>query len=213
MEGFDIHTGSQRSLFPVSSALDRNWEEINDIQRGAAYYIVVLCTFTISIPGTMRKEVCQATFHEESLKLTPDWHRCISHWRTQSEWLAKGRQMFTHKVLLISLVILIPCVACSRLILSLRGLYYSQMVVGPTTLGTQTKGEYKPSIRVALPSTPSSGAATSLDTSHFVIHTEENDGVHGRSEEADVGLESRAQGRRRDSTVHRRLTTGKWAAA
>ena len=70
MEGFDSHTGSQRSLFPVSSALrPRPGEEIDDIQRGAAYYIVVLCTFTISIPGTMRKEVCQATFPEASLKL------------------------------------------------------------------------------------------------------------------------------------------------
>ena len=86
MEGFDSHAGSQRSLFPVSLALKPHpREETNDTRRGAAYYIVVLCTFTISIPGTMRKEVCQATFHEESLKLIRDWHRCISHWRTQSE--------------------------------------------------------------------------------------------------------------------------------
>lgn len=66
------------------------------------------------------------------------------------------------------------------------------MVVGPTTLGTQTKGEYKPSIRIGLPST-SSGAATSLDMSTLATHAEGNDGVRGRSGETDIGLESRAQ--------------------
>ena len=99
----------------------------------------------------------------------------------------------SHRV--VSLVILIPCVACSRLILSLRGLYYSQMVVGPTTLGTQTKGEYKPSIRVGLPST-SSGEATSLDTSMLAAHAEENERIHGRSREVDIDLETPTQGRR-----------------
>ena len=72
------------------------------------------------------------------------------------------------------------------------------MVVGPTTLGTQTKGEYEPSIRVGLPSTPSSGATTSVDTSLLVIHAKENDGVRGRLGEADIGLENRAQERWRD---------------
>ena len=66
--------------------------------------------------------------------------------------------------------------------LSLRGLYYSQMVVGPTTLDMQTKGEYKPSIRVGLPST-SHGAATSLGTSTLATRAEENDRVRGGSAE------------------------------
>ena len=101
-----------------------------------------------------------------------------------------------HSQRAVSLVILIPCVACSRLILSLRGLYYSQMVVGPTTLGTQTKGEYKPSIRVGLPSTSSSGEATSLETSTLAARAEENERIHGKSREVDVGLENPAQERR-----------------
>jgi len=102
--------------------------------------------------------------------------------------------MLTHRNI-VSLAILIPCIACSRLILSLRGLYYSQMVVGPTTLGTQTQGEYKPSIGLGLPSTSSSGAATSLDTSALAVHAEKNERIHGRSTEVDVGLESPAQER------------------
>jgi hypothetical protein len=74
------------------------------------------------------------------------------------------------------------------------------MVVGPTTLGTQTKGEYRQSIRVGLPSTSSSGAATSLDTSMLAAHAEDNDRICGRLGEADIGLECPTQ-ERRDSKV------------
>ena len=70
--------------------------------------------------------------------------------------------------LFISLVILISCIACNRLVLSLRGLYYSRAVGGSTTPGTLTRGQA--TIHVY---PPSSGVVTLPDTSTFAAHDEE----------------------------------------
>ena len=75
--------------------------------------------------------------------------------------------MLTHE-LLVSLVILISCIACNRLILSLRGLYYSRAVGGPTTEGTLTRGQTTVHVYP-----PSSGVVTLPDTSAFAAHDEE----------------------------------------
>lgn len=72
--------------------------------------------------------------------------------------------MLTHE-LSVSLVILICCVACNRLILSLRGLYYSQ-AVGAS--GMQTSG--RATIQVY---PPSSDGVTSLDRSTCATSDEE----------------------------------------
>jgi hypothetical protein len=69
----------------------------------------------------------------------------------------------THE-LLVSLVILISCIACNRLILSLRGLYYSRVEGVSTTSGMLTQGH---SIQV---SPPSIGVVISSDTTTFVAH-------------------------------------------
>ena len=72
VEGFDDHTHSQCTLYPVSRvpSLHRICTQyINDTYRGAIYYVVVLCTFAISIPATMHEEVRQSILHQEILKL------------------------------------------------------------------------------------------------------------------------------------------------
>ena len=74
------------------------------------------------------------------------------------------------------MVVLIPCIACSRLILSLRGLYYSQMVVGPTVSGTPTA-----EVRIAKPLPHrSSGSATPLGTLVLAARVDEKNWIDGR---------------------------------
>jgi len=74
--------------------------------------------------------------------------------------------MLTHE-LPVSLVILISCIACNRLILSLRGLYYSGVAGVSTTSETLTQGDstqlYPPSGEVI----------TSLDTTAFAVYDKE----------------------------------------
>ena len=75
--------------------------------------------------------------------------------------------MLTHE-LFVSLVILICCVACNRLILSLRGLYYSQAVGASIASGMRTSG--RATIQVY---PPSSDGVTSLDRSTCATSDEE----------------------------------------
>jgi hypothetical protein len=71
--------------------------------------------------------------------------------------------------------------------LSLRGLYDRQTVVGSTALGTLTKEHSAPYIS-------SSGVATSLDTPILVAHDkEEDDGICGGSGDPSIRLENLAQ--------------------
>ena len=167
--------------------------------RGALYYLVILCTFTISIPATMHKGVSRSTFHRKNTKLIHDWHRCMSHSQTRGEWRAK----VCHNAdlcPLVSLIILISCIACNRLILSLRGLYYNQMALGPANSGTQqTEGEYRGTIQIPMPSSTFSGAATSLGVSMLAAHDEENVRTYGGSGDPGIILENLAQGQQ-DST-------------
>jgi len=81
---------------------------------------------------------------------------------------------------------LISCIACNRLILSLRGLHDSQAVVELTILGTSTK-------ELSVPYIPSSAVATSLDTPMLAAHDEENDRISGGSGHPSFPLENLAQ--------------------
>ena len=74
--------------------------------------------------------------------------------------------MLTHEPL-VSLVILISCIACNRLILSLRGLYYSRVAGVSSTSATLTQG-------YTIHASPrSSGVFTPLDTTTFVAYDKE----------------------------------------
>ena len=120
---------------------------------------------------------------------------------------AKDYQTPTHCLLLVSLVFLISCIACSQLILSLRGLYYSRMVVSSTASGTMINGEYARSTRVSVPCASSSGAPTTLSTLTLATRgREEDDWVYVRSGVANIDLENLTQ-ERRDSTRPLGLTT------
>ena len=70
------------------------------------------------------------------------------------------------------------------------------MVVGLTTSGTPTKSEYRHSIRVFMPYTPSNGAPRSLGASVSVSNDEEDDWIWGMSGVIGTSLESPAQERR-----------------
>jgi len=124
--------------------------------QGAIYYAVIICTFAISIPATMHKEIYIPLMDT-------------------------------------NMVILISCIAGSRLILSLRGLYYSQMTMGPTTLGTVVRVDFGHTALGAVSCTSSGGTATSLGTARLADY-DQRDGRRGeRLGDPDIGLENGAQ--------------------
>ena len=161
---------------------------INDPYRGVAYYVVVLCAFAISIPATMHKEVSLLAISKE-----PETNQIfgIVVYPTNGSKVSDSLQTdgHSHSLPLLSIVILIPCIACSRLILSLRGLYYSQMNVGSTTSGMLTTNEHWHTLLVSM---PRASAATSLGTPILAAHAEEGgDRICGESE---IGLENLSHG-------------------
>ena len=135
----------------------------------------------------MHKEVSQSASSNEP-KLTyiykdirpTDGHKVSGLLKTTS----------AHSQCLVSMVTLISCIASSRLILSLRGFYYSQMDIGPTTLDAVAKVEFGHTTQGSVPYTPSSGTATSLRTSILAAYGERNGRTCERSENPDADLEN-----------------------
>lgn len=81
------------------------------------------------------------------------------------------------------------------------------MLVGPTTLGTVTKGG---AIQVSIPDASSNGVATSLGTLMSMARDKEGDQICGMSGDPGISLENPAQ-ERRGSIELGRLTT-EWRA-